>query len=67
LRFHFAAYDPSMSDAGVAATNQQTTLVFVPTTLEGTNNVSKAFTMGDAGAIAYNEGKVCPPDCGADE
>jgi hypothetical protein len=66
LRFHFAAYDPSMNDAGEPAKNQQTTLVFEPTTQEGSSQVSKALTAdpgtADAGDV-YNEGQLCPPLC----
>jgi hypothetical protein len=66
LRFHFAAYDPSMNDAGEAAKNQQTTLVFEPTTQEGTSQVSKALTAdpgtADEGEV-YNDGTLCPPYC----
>ena len=66
LRFHFAAYDPSMNDAGEAATNQQTTLVFTPTIQEGSSQVSKALTAdpvtADEGEV-YNDGTLCPPYC----
>jgi hypothetical protein len=66
LRFYFAAYDPSMSDAGEAAKNQQATLVFTPTTQEGDRQVSQALE-ADPGTAdeddVYNEGQLCPPFC----
>jgi hypothetical protein len=66
LRFHFAAYDPSMNDAGEAAKNQQTTLVFTPTVQEGSRQVSQALEAdpgtADDGEV-YNEGAICPPVC----
>lgn len=66
LRFHFAAYDASMNDAGEAARNQQTTLVFTPTVQEGSRNLSKALEAdpgtSDDGEV-YNEGQLCPPFC----
>ena len=63
LRFHFAAYDPSMTEMGEAAKNHQTTLVFVPTTEESNKHVSKAFAANAPEAVAYNDSKICPPDC----
>jgi hypothetical protein len=66
LRFHFAAYNPSMNDAGEAAKNQQTTLVFTPTVQQGSRQVSLALEAdpgtADDGEV-YNEGAICPPVC----